>query len=330
MNNWVFKKNEMEINSTHKRNQKWLLPILVVTLLTLFSWSCQSAKESADERKRLVKHVILIGSDGLGAYAFEKAKVPNMRKMMEGGAYSLEARAVLPSSSAVNWASMIMGSGPELHGYTEWGSKTPELPSKVIGPEGIYPSIFSLIDKQLPDEKMGAIYTWGGIGYLFEKPLVDIDHHGKSDEETTQTAIDFITTQKPAFTFIHFDQPDGAGHGIGHDTPEYYEAVEMIDGLVGRVLEALEENGMMDDTVIILSSDHGGVDKGHGGKSLLEVEIPWIIYGHGIPHIGSAQRSIVTYDTGATIAYLLGLETPQVWTGRPVLEIINANLNDKD
>ena len=84
--------------------------------------------------------------------------------------WSLKARAVLPSSSAVNWASMIMGSGPELHGFTEWGSKTPELPSRVLGEEsGLYPSIFSLVEKQLPERKTGVFYTWGGIGYLFEK-----------------------------------------------------------------------------------------------------------------------------------------------------------------
>jgi predicted AlkP superfamily phosphohydrolase/phosphomutase len=38
--------------------------------------------------------------------------------MMENGSYTLKMRSVLPSSSAVNWASMFMGAGPELHGYT--------------------------------------------------------------------------------------------------------------------------------------------------------------------------------------------------------------------
>ena len=43
---------------------------------------------------------------------------------MEDGSYTLKKRSALPSSSAINWASMFMGAGPELHGYTEWGSKT--------------------------------------------------------------------------------------------------------------------------------------------------------------------------------------------------------------
>lgn len=295
--------------------------LLILLSFTLFL-GCSANNQGSD---RKAKHVILIGSDGLGAYAFDKAKIPNIRKLMSKGSYSLKARAVLPSSSAVNWASMIMGSGSELHGYTEWGSKTPELPSRIVGEEGIYPSIFSLIDDQLPEEKMGVSYTWGGIGYLFEKKLVDLDHNGKTDQETADKAIDFFLEEKPALTFIHFDQPDGAGHGIGHDTPEYYEAVEEIDRLIGLVMDAVEQSDMSDDTIIILSSDHGGVDKGHGGKSLLEVEIPWIISGKGIPAKGMLSSSIVTYDTGSTIAYLLGVEQPQFWTGRPVMEIFQPD-----
>ncbi|MDT0553059.1 alkaline phosphatase [Urechidicola vernalis] len=293
----------------------------VLIILSLFIVSIKDS--NAQRNKSLTKHVILIGSDGFGGYAFDKAKVPNLRKLMKNGAYSLEARSVLPSSSAVNWASMIMGSGPELHGYTEWGSKTPEVPSRVIGKGGIYPSIISLIDAQMPNAKKGVAYSWGGIQYLFERDMVDLDFNGKSDEETMNKALEFITKEKPVFTFIHFDQPDGAGHNIGHDTPEYYKEVEKIDDLVGTIVKALKKEGILDDTIIIFSSDHGGIDKGHGGKTLLEVEIPWIIYGKNIPAQGKLTTSIVTYDTASTIAYILGLEQPNFWRGVPVLDALN-------
>ena len=293
--------------------------IITMFILLIGLNSCTRLEEKGTQNP---KHVILIGSDGFGAYAFnEKAKIPNIRKMMAEGCYSLQARAVLPSSSAVNWASMIMGSGPELHGYTEWGSKTPEVPSRIIGTDSIYPSIFSVIDNQLPEAKMGVSYTWGGIGYLFEKSLVDLDFNGKTDEETVTKALDFITNEKPVFTFIHMDEPDGAGHSIGHDTPEYYAAIEKIDTLVGQIIKTLENEKMMEDIVIIFSSDHGGKEKGHGGKTLLEVEIPWIIYGKDIAPKGKIGNSIVTYDTAATITSLLGLEIPEFWRGKPVTNI---------
>lgn len=299
------------------------LPIIVLSLVCFFS-SCQ-AKSQEKKPKPLVKHVILIGSDGFGAYAFKKAKVPNLRKLMEGGSYSLNARSVLPSSSAVNWASMLMGSGPELHGFTEWGSKTPELPSRIIGKGNLYPTIFSLVDEQLPEAKKGVSYNWGGIGYLFEKNMVDLDFNGQSDEETKDKALAFILKEKPALTFIHFGEPDGAGHNIGHDTPEYYEAVEKIDSLIGDIITTLDKNNLLDDTAILFSSDHGGINKGHGGKTLLEVEIPWIIYGKELPKKGKLNSSIVTYDTAATIGYLLGLEIPDFWRGKPIIEVFEKN-----
>lgn len=65
------------------------------------------------------QHVIMIGLDGWGSYSFDKADMPNVKKLMSEGSYTLAKRSVLPSSSAVNWASMYMGAGPELHGYTE-------------------------------------------------------------------------------------------------------------------------------------------------------------------------------------------------------------------
>ena len=295
------------------------LSLLIILVLGILS--CTKPKPDNTQTQH-PKHVILIGSDGFGAYAFnDKAKIPNLKKMMSNGSYSLQARSVLPSSSAVNWASMIMGSGPELHGYTEWGSKTPEVPSRIIGKDSIYPSIFSVIDEQLPNAKTGVSYTWGGIGYLFEKSLVDLDFNGKTDEETVIKALDFITNEKPVFTFIHMDEPDGAGHSIGHDTQEYYTAVEKIDALIGLIIKTLEKEEMMDETVIIFSSDHGGIEKGHGGKTLLEVEIPWIIYGKDIAAKGKLKNSIVTYDTAATIAYLLGLDIPDFWRGKPVTNI---------
>lgn len=69
--------------------------------------------------KGKAKHVVLIGLDGWGAYSVPKADIPTIKQLMADGAYTLEKRSALPSSSAINWASMFMGAGPELHGYTQ-------------------------------------------------------------------------------------------------------------------------------------------------------------------------------------------------------------------
>jgi predicted AlkP superfamily pyrophosphatase or phosphodiesterase len=264
------------------------------------------------------KKVILIGADGLGAYAFEKAKVPNLRKLMREGSYSLKARCVLPSSSAVNWASIITASPPEMHGFTTWGSKVPEIKPVIKGKEEIFPSLFSLIKEQMPKEKMGAIYTWGGISHLVEQSLLDFDSNPETDSSTIQKALKFILSEEPLFAFIHLDEPDHTGHVVGHDTPEYYAALEAIDSLIGVFISELKQNGVLKDYVILFTSDHGGVGKGHGGKSLREMEIPWIIWGRKIKRNHELNQSIITYDTGATIAEILRLKPSEAWRGRVI------------
>lgn len=268
-----------------------------------------------------VKHVILIGMDGLGAYAMEKADNPVMKQMMADGSWSLKARSVLPSSSAVNWASMIMGAGPELHGFTEWGSKTPEVQPRELDQYGLFPSLFTLLHEQKPNAETGVIYSWGGIGYLFPKKAVNKDQNCPTDSATTEVAIAYLKEKKPDFLFIHFDQPDGVGHEIGHNIPPYYEQVHKNDVLLGKIMQAVKDAGMWENSIIILSSDHGGINKGHGGKTMVEMEIPWILTGKGIKKNNEVKESIMTYDTAATIAYIFGLKTPQSWIGRNVKSI---------
>lgn len=287
----------------------------ILFLIVLFFISLSGFSQT-----KKIKHVILLGFDGFGAYAFDSANIPNMRKMMADGAYSLKGRSVLPSSSAVNWASMIMGASPTLHGYTEWDSKVPEIPSVTKDKWDMFPSIFGVLREQRPKAKTGVIYTWSGIGYLFEKEAVDYDLNTNNDSLTLVKSIEYIKNEKPTLLMIHFDQPDGVGHEIGHRTPAYYDTVHSIDKWAGKIRQAVKDAGIEENTLIILTADHGGKGKGHGGKSLDEVTIPWIAVGPGIKKNHEIKDVIITYDTAPTIAHALGIRTPQAWRGKPVLE----------
>lgn len=289
--------------------KKILKFLLLFNLLSLFSVVVYPQK---------VKHVILIGSDGFGAYAFEKAKIPNLRAMMQEGSWSLQARTVLPSSSAANWASMVMGAGPELHGYTTWGSKKPDMPARVLDEYGMFPSVYAQLRKEKPDSEIGVIYEWEGIGYLFPKAAVNHDQNADGDIAIASAASKYIKEKKPNFLFVHLHDVDSAGHKIGHGTPEYFAAIERTDAHIGTILNSIKEAGIEKNTIVLFTADHGGVNKGHGLISMNEMQIPWIIRGPGIHQNREISESIMTFDTAATIAELLKLSRPQVWTGRPV------------
>lgn len=285
---------------------------ILTSLLILFTFSLHA--QSND-----IEHVIVVGVDGMGANYLNKAdNIPNMKMMMKEGSYSMHARCTRPSSSAVNWAAMTMGANPSLTGYTEWDSKKPEIPSRVTGKYGMFPSIVEILRDQKPQSKIDVFYSWSGIGYLFPKQAVDHELNTKKDSLTLAKAVTAIKTDKPNFLFLHFDDVDGAGHGIGWGTPEYYGAIEKMDERIGKIIQTIKEQDMLDNTVILVTADHGGKEKSHGGKSIEEIEIPWIIYGKGVKKGHEIEQSIMTFDTASTIAWLFDVEQPQVWIGRPV------------
>ena len=184
--------------------------------------------------KRQAKHVVLIALDGWGAYSVPKADIPNIKSLMDEGCYTLHKRSVFPSSSAINWASMFMGVGTELHGYTEWGSRTPEIPSRVVNEHGISPTIFSVMRQQYPEAETGCLYEWEGIKYLVD--TLALSYHAQApDYDKYPTALcemaeKYIKDKKPAMLAVCFDQLDHTGHAVGHDTPGYYEKLKELTG----------------------------------------------------------------------------------------------------
>lgn len=197
-----------------------------------------------------------------------KADMPNVKKLMEEGAYTLSKRTVLPSSSAVNWASMFMGAGPELHGFTTWGSQKPDLPSKELSHYGLFPSIWGLVRDAYPEMEIGYIYEWDGMKYLAEMQAMSWEENPSDSEKTAKAAVKYIKEKKPGYVGIIFAEPDYTGHGAGHDTPEYYAQLKKLDNYIGEIIQAVEDAGMTDETIFVVTSDHGGINKGHGGITM--------------------------------------------------------------
>ncbi len=123
-------------------------------------------------------------------------------------------RSVLPSSSACNWASIFMGAGPEIHGYTTWGSMKPDLPSRVITENGTFPCIFWATKKAFPKSKAVVAYNWGGIGYLYDTLSVDYNYSLSANEDIVKMAKKHLK-DKPKLSLFYFAEPDGAGHSHG-------------------------------------------------------------------------------------------------------------------
>jgi len=221
---------------------------------------------------------------------------------------------------------MIMGAGPEQHGVTsnDWETNKFEITPLVVGSGGMFPTIFGALREQRPTAIIGCFHDWEGFGRLFERSAVNVIDHPVGPTNTVEHAIAYFKEKKPTFTFIHLDHVDHAGHTFGHGTPEYYRSVEVADKLIGDAIRGLREAGMWETTVLLVTADHGGKGKGHGGNSMGELEIPWIITGPGIVAGRELKTNVNTYDTAVTAAYLLGIHPPDCWIGKPITEAFNT------
>jgi choline-sulfatase len=101
----------------------------------------------------------------------------------------------------------------------------------------------------------------------------------------------------------------------------YLAVIEELDELVGRLLAALEGEGILDDTLVIYASDHGELMRAHAAWtkcSMYEdsIRVPLVMAGPGVP-AGMVDRACVSHmDVFPTIAEAVGL--PAAWDKRGV------------
>ena len=119
--------------------------------------------------------------------------------------------------------------------------------------------------------------------------------------------------------FVHFPIVDGMGHEYGWMSPEQLSVAFRADEALGNILAELDARNLRDETLIIITADHGGHDTTHGSSMPVDMTIPWIASGPFIqPKALTTQ--VHTMDTAATAAYMLGLPIPPEWDGVPVYE----------
>jgi predicted AlkP superfamily pyrophosphatase or phosphodiesterase len=119
--------------------------------------------------------------------------------------------------------------------------------------------------------------------------------------------------------FIHFGIADGMGHSYGWLSPQQFSVLFRADEALGRFLEELDARNLRNETLFIVTADHGGHGSTHGSNSPEDMTIPWIASGAGIQP-KALTSFIQTTDTAATVAFALGLPIPAEWDGAPVYE----------
>ncbi|MUZ66460.1 sulfatase-like hydrolase/transferase, partial [Agrobacterium vitis] len=136
----------------------------------------------------------------------------------------------------------------------------------------------------------------------------------------------------------HFDWPDYRAvtekpEEIEHARMEYAALLSMCDDSLGRVLDAMDEHGLWDDTMLIVCTDHGLLlgERGWWGKNVQpwyeeNIHTPLFVWDPRL-HVRDERRSslVQTIDFGPTLLDFFGVSLTADMQGRPLSGVISTD-----
>lgn len=277
----------------------------------------------------ITKHVVLVSVDGLRPDAIGKFDASTLRRLMQEGSYTLTASTILPSKTLPSHTSMLTSQPPARHGVL-WNNvvsaraRTVESPTifSVARSRGYRTAAFFSKPKFEPLQRPGTLdYSQAPGGWF----------GGWSSDRTVGDVGRYLDDgARPNVLFVHLREPDRAGHRSGWMSAEYGRAVGVADAAVAGVLAVVVRAFGEGNVTVIVTADHGGHGYDHGSADPRDVAIPWIAWGRGVKSGETVSVPVRTMDTASTVLWLLGLEQPADWTGRPVVSAFHAEIARAD
>ncbi len=142
-----------------------------------------------------------------------------------------------------------------------------------------------------------------GKPYFHTKDHMDVFINGLSENEKVGlAALGYLDKYKDQrfFFFVHFAEPDHAGHQHGENSKEYNDAIISDDEWTGRIVAKLKELGLYEKTLIYVTADHG-FDEGQKSHS----DAPYVFLATNDPKV---MRRGERCDITPTILDRLGMD----------------------
>ena len=287
-----------------------LLPTLTATATPTITPTDTPTPTLTPTLKLNARRVVIVSIDGLRPDAILPAPMTNLVTLMQSGAFSLGAQTVFPSITLVAHSSMLGGLCPSKHGVF-WNEYIPER-GYALGTD-----LFDLAHA-------AGLET---IMYVGKEKMRQITEPSSLDRfiyinDSDTALMGSVVANFPqdfGVLFIHLLATDLAGHDAGWMSPYQISIIRQADAALGMLLAELDARNLRGETLIIVTSDHGGLGGGHGTDAREDMTIPWIAAGPGIQPKTLTTR-VHTMDTAATAAFALGLPIPDDWDGVPVYE----------
>ena len=275
-----------------------------------------------------------------GCYGDPIARTPNIDRLAAGGcrfpnAFST-AGVCAPSRSAIITGMYQTSIGTHHHRTTHTHQNTPDLPTP-------YSAVPPPYVKTFTEYLRGAGYYCTNNSksdYQFTPPITAWDDNSNQGHWRNRAeGQPFFSVFNPTVThesgmWERDDRPlttnpdDVELPPYLPDTPKaraalarQYDNLATTDTRVGELLDQLEEDGLAENTIVFLWSDHGeGLPRGKRWPYDAGIRIPLIVRWNGELNPGSESDQLVSLiDLGPTVLSLCGVQAPQHIQGQPFL-----------
>ena len=270
-------------------------------------------------------------ADRIGAYGNANVATPNMDRLAQQGAMALHTSAHVPLTRPSH-VSLFTGLYPSEHGIRDnvsppLGKNVPVL-AEILQQSGFRTAAFvsSIVLAKQSGLNRG-FQTYEDAFEIGEDDARFLNTIQKRGDKTVEEAVAWLRAPGAdrRFAWVHLYDPHDP-----YEPPEPYASryadrlydgeVAWSDELVGRLDTALGAAGLRDDTLLVVTSDHGeGLDE-HGeavhGFFVYEttLHVPLVARGPGIPAGAKLDAVTRTIDLMPTLLDLLGLasNTPKL------------------
>lgn len=311
-----------------------------------------------------------LGINDLGCYGRKEHHTPNLDKLASEGMRFTCHYCAQPICSPAR-AAILSGNSPARLHLTTYLPGRPDCPAQKL----LHPKINQQLpaeEKTLADYLKSAGYAtacigkWhlGGAGFGPEKRGFEFVYAGKADTkpseteggkgeyELTQKAIEFVEKSKdrPFFLYLAHNTPHiplGARSALIEkykDTfnPTYVAMMETMDDSVGLLLAKLDELQLMKSTIVVFTSDNGGLHvlefpdspathntPFRAGKGFLYeggLRVPLIVRWPGVVPAGKAcDVPVMQQDFAPTLLEACGLKADGPFDGVNVLPLLKGD-----
>ncbi|WP_462409797.1 alkaline phosphatase family protein [Neobacillus sp. Marseille-QA0830] len=247
---------------------------------------------------RLTDHLIIISFDCLSALDFPILQdLPHFQDILNQGALVKHVETIYPSVTYPCHATLVTGNYPNRHGVVNNTLLQPGRPSpdwhwyrSSIRGTTIYDEakkahmttaalLWPITGKANIDYNMPEIFPnrpWqnqilvslrsGTPGFQWDlnKRFGHL-RNGLSqpelDDFVLEAAVDTIVSKKPNLILVHFTDLDSQRHYHGFSSEEALAAIRRHDNRLGRIIEALKESGIYENSTIAILGDHSALDE---------------------------------------------------------------------